>query len=961
MKKSLLALALTLVCSCAEKDTTAPPAPVVDPIETPTPKLKLSVTGSAEFGSTVTIAGGASSVTTTADKFTALWRAEVEFNKDATNTLSVTATDAAGNVSEATVVTVVQASPKASSIKLSLTTPLAKAGELVGLIARVQDQYGNEMPDAPVTFESTPALAASFTLPGSMPAITKAQGVLAGSHQFVAFDLSAVKAADYVFQLKATAGTVSDTQPVTIRPAAGNAFSKLAWAPMGTQLTITAGQDASYTYEVVDLYGNVTTGPVSAFTNAPGAIVVEDGISGAGKITRANTAGSYTASFYIAGVGQKGSLNLAIGTAPAAFVDLTASATLTSPNAPVKLFARVRDAYGNPIECTAATAGDVTFTTTGTATTGPTPGATTCFNGAFQASVTFAAEDNYAITATHQPTGATATSSSVFITVLNFDNTPPQVSIAAITVNGVPCTPASRTAAAGCDVASGDSVEFDVVATDNSALAQVAYNIFFESTQSLRTRTVFIAANQASATVHFRFTINSNAIETSPLVAMAMDRAGNIMNSAAVAFFVNNGIPLGGRALTVAVASPLLNRPADISVDSTGAIYVLNRGNNELLKVPSGGSAQLAATNVFGEFLANAGTGAGERIFISDRNTGGVLRAFNPATSTVLTWANFGAGNAQGLAVQGALPARGWVDLAASGDGDRLTLTQNGVAVIYEMDNNASCPSAPPTVICVTYAGSGGPAALQQTINNNGPSPVSASLVTGTPTRVNLFTKVAGELTGPNTVSVAVSGGLQRSFTTLLEGHDADLWMGNNGDNSIRRFLTSGTPPVAAHGSFNVGTPQFGLAVRDVWTTTTDRLFDSVEYFVDDANNNRLMAARTTVIAGGGVVTTATLPLFTLTNGGGFGFSALWDVQLLPNGCLVVSDDGSGDVFAIDTTNPANTTPTVERIARTIVISCFPEIIFSKIFLVPKISLLSNRGDSSARLTAFIALASPDA
>ena len=39
-------------------------------------------------------------------------------------------------------------------------------------------------------------------------------------------------------------------------------------------------------------------------------------------------------------------------------------------------------------------------------------------------------------------------------------------------------------------------------------------------------------------------------------------------------------------------------------------------------------------------------------------------------------------------------------------------------------------------------------------------------------------------------------------------------------------------------------------------------------------------------------------------------------MQLLPNGCLVVSDDGSGDVFAIDTTNPANTNPTVERIAR---------------------------------------------
>lgn len=913
MKKSLLVVALTLVWSCAEKDTTAPPAPVVDPIESPTPKLKLSVTGSAEFGATVKLSGAAADVTTTADKFTARWRAEIELKKDADNTLSVTATDAAGNVSEPTVVTVVQASPKASSIKLSLTAPLAKAGELVGLTARVQDQYGNEMPDEPVTFESTPALAATFTIPGSMPAITKAQGVLAGTHQFVAFDLSAVKGADYLFQLKATAGTVSDTQPLTVRPASGQSFSKLAWAPMGTQLTITAGQDAAYTYEVVDLYGNVTTGPVSAFTNAPGAIVVEDGVSGAGKVTRALTAGSWTASFYIAGVGQKGSLNLSVGTAPAAFVDLTASATLTSPNSPVKLFARVRDAYGNPIECTTATAADVTFTTTGTATTGPTPGATTCFNGAFQASVTFTAEDNYAITATHQPTGAMATSSSVFITVLNFDNTPPQVSISAITVNGIPCTPAARTAGAGCDVTSGDTVEFDVVASDNSALAQVAYNIFFESTQSLRTRTVFVAANQASATVHFRFNVNSNAIETAPLVAMAMDRAGNIMNSAAVAFFVNNGLALGGRNLTVAVASPLLNRPADIALDSTGGLYVLNRGNGELLRVPSGGSAQLVANNVFGEFLAIAGSGAGERLFMSDRFNGGVVRAFNPGPGTVSTWANFGGGNSQGLAVQGALPARGWVEFTTATDGDRLTLTQNAVAVIYEMDNNASCTSAPPGLICVPFMASNGPVVLAQAINANAASVVGASVVTGTPARVNLFTKAAGELTVTNTVSITVTGGLQRSFNTLVEGHDADLWVGNNGDNNLRRFLTSGTPPVGAHGIFNVGAPQFGLAVRDVWTTATDRLFDSVAYFVDDGNNNRLLAARTSVTGGGGIIATATVPLFTLNNGG---FNALWDVQLLPNGCLVVSDDGNGDVFAIDTSNPANVNPTVERIAR---------------------------------------------
>lgn len=919
MRISLLALALTFLWSCAEKDTSAPPAPVVDPLESPTPKLKVSVTGSAEFGATVKLGGGAADVSTTADKFTARWRAEVELKNDVENTLSVTATDAAGNVSEPTVVKVNQSSPKPSSIKLSLTAPVARAGEQVGLIAEVFDQYGNELPDAVVSFESTPSLAATFTIPGSMPAVTKAQGVLTGSRQFVAFDLTAVKTTDFVFQLKATAGTVSDTQPLTVRPASGNSFSKLAWVPTGTQLTIAAGQEASYTYEVVDLYGNVTTGPVSAFTSAPGAIVVEDGVSGAGKLTRATTAGSSTLAFYLAGVGQKGALNLSIGTAPAAFVDLVASATLTSPQSPVRLFARVRDVFGNPIECTPATAGDLTFSTTGTTTTGPTPSMASCLNGAFQASVTFSAEDNYAITATHQPTGATATSSSVFITVLNFDNTPPQVSIAAITVNGTPCMPAARPVAEGCDVSSGDSVEFDVSASDNSALAQVAYNIFFESTQSLRTRTVFIAANQPSATVHFRFTVNSNAIETSPLVAMALDRAGNIQNSAAVSFFVSNGVALGGRTLSTAVASPLLDRPADIAFDSTGALFIVNRGNNQLIKVPAGGSAQVAANNVLGEFIVRAPSGAGERLFVSDRIVNGVVTSFDPAAPGPLQpWTNFGAGTARGLCVLGALPARGWVDASGAGDGDRLTLTQNGVSVTYELDSNASCTAFPPSLLCAPFVAAGATgatraAALLLAINNNAASPVSASVVTGTAARLNLFTKVAGELTASTTVSLTVSGGLTRSATTLVEGHDADLYVANDGDNNVRRFLTTGAAPVGGHGAFNVGAPQFGLAVRDAWATSNDRLFDVVEYFVDDANKNQLEAARSTVDVAGGFLVPLTLPLFTITNGA---FNSLWDVQLLPNGCLLVSDDGNGDLFAIDTTNPGNPNPTVERIAR---------------------------------------------
>lgn len=98
---------------CAEKDTTPPPAPRVHPVASPTSAAKIYLTGAAEFGSTITITGGKDTTVTTADAFTAEFEAEVALNTtiatgavSVTNTLSVTATDAAGNVSQPTTIEV---------------------------------------------------------------------------------------------------------------------------------------------------------------------------------------------------------------------------------------------------------------------------------------------------------------------------------------------------------------------------------------------------------------------------------------------------------------------------------------------------------------------------------------------------------------------------------------------------------------------------------------------------------------------------------------------------------------------------------------------------------------------------------------------------------------------------------------------------------------------------------------
>ncbi len=922
----LLTTCLALM-GCEEKDKTPPPAPVVDPITSPTPLASVSVTGSAEFGSTVTITGGAEEVTTKADQFTARWRATVKLTANADNTLSVTATDAAGNVSEATQAVVTQAASKATTIKLSFASPAVKAGEQVGLVTRVLDQYGNEMTDAAVTFQVTPALATTFTIPGSSPAVTKDQGVLAQSHQFVAYDLSGVKGSGYTFQIKATSGSASDTQVLSVRPAPAQSFSKLAFAPSGTQVSLKAGEDASYSYEVIDLYGNVTTGPVSAFTNAPGAIVLDDGVSGSGKVTRLTTTGSYSVAFYIAGVGQKGSLAIDVGTAPGAFVDVSASATLASPQTAVKVFARVRDAFGNVILCSTANTADITFAAQGTTAGAVTPSATTCFNGSFEASFTFAAEDNYAITASYQPTGASAAvTGNVFITVLNFDNTPPQVSIKNVTINGAPCDPAARTGAPGCDVTNGDQIEFDAVATDNSALAEVAYSAFFESTQSNRTRTVFIAANVASTTVHFRFGVNSNAIETSQLVAMAIDRAGNIQNSAAVTLFVQFGvIPVGARTVSVVVSGNQINRPQDMAFASNGDLFIINRGNNNVLRVPSGSTTpQIFATGITAEFITHGPSGAGERFWLNDRNNGDVV-TYDPAGGGLSVWATLGSGGpARGMSVVGAMPQRGWIDVTSALDADQVRLTQNGTTVSYEYDNNTACTLAP--AFCFTgTTGAARATALAAAINANASSVVTATVNSANTSRVMLASKSSGEpvaTTATAVISLAKSPIISLigiSAPQLAEGHGPDLYVADDGSNSFARYLTAGGPFATNHGQFGVNAPQWGLASRDIWAAPSDALFDVMTYFVDSNTNQTLRAYETAVTGNGAGTTTATTQRFNLnstTVAPIIGFNALWDVQLAANGCLLVSDDGNGNIYAVDTRTPTAFTPAVERIAR---------------------------------------------
>ena len=66
-----LAMCVLVGFGCGETDNDPPAAPIVDPLETPTPETMIRVTGTAEFGSTVRVTGGTATAESIADPYTA--------------------------------------------------------------------------------------------------------------------------------------------------------------------------------------------------------------------------------------------------------------------------------------------------------------------------------------------------------------------------------------------------------------------------------------------------------------------------------------------------------------------------------------------------------------------------------------------------------------------------------------------------------------------------------------------------------------------------------------------------------------------------------------------------------------------------------------------------------------------------------------------------------------------------
>lgn len=143
------------------QDRTAPTGPTLFPVITPTRLSFQTIEGRAEPGSVINVAGGVEAATANAASGTGLFTATVKLITGA-NTLSLTATDSAGNVSPATQVSITSdpamaLPPAGQASQINISTGNAQKGlpntELPRpLIAIVSDKTGAPVANALVRF-----------------------------------------------------------------------------------------------------------------------------------------------------------------------------------------------------------------------------------------------------------------------------------------------------------------------------------------------------------------------------------------------------------------------------------------------------------------------------------------------------------------------------------------------------------------------------------------------------------------------------------------------------------------------------------------------------------------------------------------------------------------------------------------------------------------------------------------
>ncbi len=271
----LVATTFTILTACSEKDTSAPPAPWVDPIASPTDQQDLVITGAAEYGAKVKITGGVAPVEVEANDFTALFRAEVEINSaipagevSVASTLRFVAVDAAGNESPATLVDLIYGPQpgEPATFNFTLTGTAASgsvpAGDAVTYDYEVLDAY-----DAPAT---APVLIVTTS-----PSAVIVDDGLSGSGSI----LNLTRVGTYVITAQVAGSALQEQRTFDVGYAVGQRFVDL----ITSVATMATGDTLESLVLVRDMYGNILADPTVTFAvdtsgcSAPASCVTDLG------------------------------------------------------------------------------------------------------------------------------------------------------------------------------------------------------------------------------------------------------------------------------------------------------------------------------------------------------------------------------------------------------------------------------------------------------------------------------------------------------------------------------------------------------------------------------------------------------------------------------------------------------------------------------------------------------------
>ncbi|CAJ1224124.1 hypothetical protein LLWA12L8_FAMOGCFE_01384 [Lactococcus lactis] len=331
-------------------DTTAPDAPTVGAV-TGNSTNGYTVTGTAEPGSTVTIKDGSGATvgTGTANE-TGDYTVTLPGSVGPNAPISVTATDAAGNVSDPTPATT-PADPTlvAPTGNLSATTSAVGASDAMATLpATLKDSEGA---DVPVTAVITNASGSAVTN-GNLAAGTYTVTYTAGGYEDVTQTLVVTDPADTTAPDAPTVGNVTGNST--------NGYTVTGTAEPGSTVTIKDGSGATVGTGTANETGDYTvTLPGSVGPNAPISVTATDAAGNVSDPTPATTPADPT---LVAPTGNLSATTSAVGASDAM---ATLPATLKdSEGADVPVTAVITNASGSAVTNGSLAAGTYTVTYT---------------------------------------------------------------------------------------------------------------------------------------------------------------------------------------------------------------------------------------------------------------------------------------------------------------------------------------------------------------------------------------------------------------------------------------------------------------------------------------------------------------------------------------------------------------------------------------------------------------------